>query len=52
MTLPEVGIDDSKLAEMAAQAVKHSAIATKAFVPLQAADVLEIFEASMQEMTF
>lgn len=52
MTLPEVGIDASKLDEMAQQAVKHSAIATKAFVPLEKADVLAIFEASMEEMTF
>lgn len=52
MTLPEVGIDDSKLAEMAEQAVKHSAIATDAFVPLQKEDVLAIFKASMAEMKF
>lgn len=52
MTLPQVGIDGSKLAEMATQAVKHSTIATRAFVPLKEADVLEIFEASMQEMVF
>ena len=52
MTLPQVGIDASKLAGMATQAVKHSAIATRAFVPLKEADVLAIFEASMEEMVF
>lgn len=52
MTLPEVGIDESKLAEMAEQAVKHSVIATDAFVPLQREDVLAIFEASMEELVF
>ncbi|MGX7199507.1 iron-containing alcohol dehydrogenase [Enterococcus nangangensis] len=52
MTLPEVGIGSEKLQEMAQQAVKHSEISTKAFVPLQANDVFAIFEASLEPMVF
>lgn len=46
MTLGEVGIDNEKLAEMAAQSVKHSTLATSAYVPLEADDVLKILEMS------
>lgn len=53
MTLPEVGItDNSNFAEMAQQAVDHSAISTAAFVPLEAADVVAIFEACMTEQSY
>lgn len=44
MTLPEVGIDDSKLGLMAEQAVKHSTLATSAYVPLQTQDVEAILQ--------
>ena len=52
MTLPEVGIDDSLLNEMAEQSVKHSSISTKAYVPLSADDVLTIYTDSLTPMTF
>ncbi|UUV99637.1 iron-containing alcohol dehydrogenase [Vagococcus luciliae] len=52
MTLPEVGIDDSLLNEMAEQSVKHSNISTKAYVPLSADDVLTIYTNSLVPMTF
>lgn len=53
MTLPEVGInDDRDFAEMARQAVAHSTIATDAFVPLQADDVMAIYQASLTESNF
>lgn len=44
MTLPEVGIDDSKLRLMAEKAVEHSTIAEAAFEPLTAADVEAILK--------
>jgi alcohol dehydrogenase YqhD (iron-dependent ADH family) len=43
-SLSEVGIDHSRLEEMAAEAVRTSGIATRAYVKLQEADVLHIFE--------
>ncbi|MBP1041301.1 iron-containing alcohol dehydrogenase [Vagococcus sp. BWB3-3] len=46
MTLPEVGIDDSKLRLMAEKAVEHSTIADAAFVPLSVDDVEAILKAS------
>lgn len=52
MTLPEVGIDDSLLKEMAEQAVKHSNINTSAYVPLNVTDVLDIYTQSLTPMTF
>lgn len=52
MTLGEVGIDTSLLEEMASQAVKHSKISTDGYVPLSVEDVVAIYEASMEEMTF
>lgn len=53
MTLPEVGItDDSKFEEMAKQAVAHSVISTKAFVPLHEEDVIAIYQASMKKSNF
>ena len=51
MTLPEVGIDDSLLKEMAEQAVKHSTISTNAYVPLDVTDVLDIYTQSLTPMT-
>lgn len=52
MTLLEVGISETYLKEMAEKAVLHSTISKNAFVPLQVADVLDIYEASMEEMKF
>lgn len=52
MTLPEVGIDDSLLKEMAEQSVKHSNISTNAYVPLDVTDVLDIYTQSLTPMTF
>lgn len=49
MTLPEVGIDDEKFAVMAEQAVKHSKIATDAYVPMTAQDVEGILRACLVE---
>lgn len=45
MTLPEVGIDESKLRLMSEKAVEHSAIAKSAFVALAAEDVQAILTA-------
>lgn len=45
MTLPEVGIDDSKLRLLAEKAVEHSTIAEAAFVPLSVDDVDAILKA-------
>lgn len=53
MTLPEVGIEtENDFDKMAAQAVAHSSIATSAFVPLEKADVIAIYQESMQASTF
>lgn len=53
MTLPEVGIKDERDFEaMAQQAIDHSSIATAAFVPLQKADVLAIYQACMTASQF
>ncbi|APB31095.1 iron-containing alcohol dehydrogenase [Vagococcus teuberi] len=52
MTLPEVGIDESLLEEMAEQAVHHSNISTKAYVPLSVEDVLKIYTNSLVPMIF
>lgn len=53
MTLPEVGIEiENDFEKMAAQAVAHSSIATSAFVPLEKADVIAIYQESMQASTF
>lgn len=49
MTLPQVGIDDSKLSLMAQRAVEHSRIATDGYVPLAVADVEVILTDSMTE---
>lgn len=42
-TLTEVGIDDSQLEEMAAEAVRTSGLATRAYVRLSAEDVVKIY---------
>lgn len=47
MTLPEVGIDDSKLSLMSQHAVAHSRIATDGYVPLMVSDVEMILMDSM-----
>lgn len=52
MTLPEVGINAEKFAEMAKQAVAHSTIAENAYVPLQEADVVAIYEACLTPRSF
>ncbi len=53
MTFPEVGIrDDRDFDAMAQQAVDHSSIAEAAFVPLQKADVLEIYQSCLTESSF
>lgn len=53
MTLPEVGIaDDTHFAEMAAQAVQFSSIATNAYVPLQEEDVIAIYQDSLTPSTY
>ncbi|GEQ62071.1 iron-containing alcohol dehydrogenase [Vagococcus lutrae] len=52
MTLGEVGIDREYLEEMAEQAVKHSTLATHAYVPLEVKDVQAIYEACLTPMTF
>ncbi|MBO0476101.1 iron-containing alcohol dehydrogenase [Vagococcus sp. DIV0080] len=52
MTLGEVGIDDSLLEEMAEQAVAHRPAGSVPFAPLAKEDVLTIFKASLEEMTF
>lgn len=45
MTLPEVGIDESKLELMAEKAIEHSAITKHGFVSLEAKDVEAILRA-------
>lgn len=52
MTLPEVGINEEKLALMAQKAVEHSAISTNGYVPLQAADIEKILQNSLTESSF
>ena len=53
MTLPEVWIaDDTHFAEMAAQAVQFSSIATNAYVPLQEEDVIAIYQDSLTPSTY
>ncbi|WP_373891798.1 iron-containing alcohol dehydrogenase [Weissella confusa] len=47
MTLPEVGIDESKLDVMAAAAVEHGGLTQGVYTPMQPADVEAIFRASM-----
>lgn len=42
-TLTEVGIDDSQFKEMAAEAVRTSGLATRAYVRLSAEDVVKIY---------
>lgn len=44
MTLPEVGITEKHFDVMAEQAVAHSMIAEKAYVPLTVADVVTIYQ--------
>ena len=41
--LSEVGIDDSKLSEMAAEAIRTSGLSTRAYVKLSASDVERIY---------
>ena len=41
--LSDVGIDDSRLAEMAAEAVRTSTLKTRAYVKLDASDVEQIY---------
>ncbi|MDD7402777.1 MAG: iron-containing alcohol dehydrogenase [Butyribacter sp.] len=43
-TLKEVGIGTDKLEEMAKEAVRTSGLATRAYYPLEAEDVLKIFQ--------
>ena len=50
MTLPEVGIEADN-EEMAQQAVDHSAIAEKAYVPLDA-DIVAIYKDCLTESQF
>ena len=45
--LSDVGIDDSRLAEMAAEAVRTSSLSTKAYVKLSASDVEAIMRMAM-----
>ena len=45
MTLREVGIDESRLEEMADQAAKNDF--SRAFVPLTREDILEIYRACL-----
>lgn len=52
MTLPEIGIDSEKFAEMAQRAVSQNKIATDAYVPLQKEDVMAIYQASMTSIKF
>ncbi|MBM7687550.1 butanol dehydrogenase [Enterococcus ureilyticus] len=52
MTLPEVGIDDERFAEMAKQAVAHSTIKADAYVPLAEADVEAIYRECLTESNF
>ncbi|GGD00052.1 iron-containing alcohol dehydrogenase [Enterococcus wangshanyuanii] len=52
MTLPEVGIESEKFAEMAKQAVAHSTIKTDAFVPLDKKDVEAIYQECLTESAF
>lgn len=52
MTLPEVGIEADKFEEMAQQAVAHSAIAEKAYVPLDVADIVAIYNDCLTESQF
>lgn len=52
MTLPEVGIESEKFAEMAKQAVAHSTIKTDAFVPLDKKDVEAIYQECLTEFAF
>lgn len=47
MTLPEVGIDDSRLAEMAKHVADTEGL-DKAWAPLMEQDILEIFKACMK----
>ena len=44
-TLKEVGIGNEKFSEMAEEAVRTSGIATRSYYPLQAEDIVKIFEA-------
>ena len=46
MTLREVGIDDSRLGEMAHHVAVNEGL-DKAWVPLSEADILEIYKASL-----
>ncbi len=48
MTLPEVGIDETLLEEMAAKAAQSDY--TRAFYPLSGKDILAIFQACMKSM--
>lgn len=53
MTLPEVGIDsEDDFEKMAQQAVTHSTITETAFVPVQKADVISIYQASAAPSQF
>lgn len=47
MTLPEVGIDESKLDVMAAAAVEHGGLTQGVYAPMQPADVEAVLRASM-----
>ncbi|MDR3242036.1 MAG: iron-containing alcohol dehydrogenase [Lactobacillaceae bacterium] len=49
MTLPEVGIDESRLAEMSKAAVEHGGLAEGVFVPMLPADVEAVLQASLTE---
>ena len=52
MTLPEVGIDETKFSLMAEQAVKHSQIATDAYVPLDEQAVEKILRECLTESNY
>lgn len=52
MTLPEVGIDEEKLALMAEQTIKHSKVDSIAYVPMTSEDVLSIFQDSLTESSY
>ena len=47
MTLPEVGIDESRLAEMAKHVADNEGL-DKAWAPLLEKDILEIYQACMK----
>ena len=47
MTLPEVGIDESRLAEMAKHVAENEGL-DQAWVPLLEQDILDIFKACMK----